>query len=197
MKLTFLRIATLFLFFCSGVFAQGEIDVQSMKITRTAATGITNITITALDSKGNTLTFVEADTGFVGGLIDFERCRDCRAPNLYKTNPFVHDNPAIAELNNLNNHYLRFYFDSSSSDLLYLNQRDMIRKSSFYKGGKVRVEGRIDVSINLGEIVAFDNDVVLEGRYSIHFGKPYFPLPNGGRWTYARDVTYFLTKPAE
>lgn len=197
MKHTFLYIITFLLIFSLNVFAQGEIDVQSMKITRTTVLGTTNITITALDSKGNTLTFTEADTGFVGGLIDFERCRDCRAPKLYKTNPFVHDNPAIAELNNFNNHYLRFYFDSSSSDLLYLNQRDMIRKSSFYRGGKVRVEGRINVSINLGEIVAFDNDVVLEGRYSIHFGKPYFALPNGGRWTYATDIEYILTKPEE
>lgn len=125
----------------------------------------------------------------------FERCVTCRAPRLFTANPFVFSNPAIAELNNLTNHYLRFYIESSTSDLLYLNQRDMIRKSGFFKYGTARVKGRLEVFNNdLGAIVAYDNDVVLEGPYSVRFGKPYFPLGNGGRWVDQLDSVFILSE---
>lgn len=193
---------TIIVFSSLTVFSQEEIDIRSIGVNRYQRGMTSSVTITAINSQGKEVIYRDGDAITLPGEIGAERCYSCYGPKLFTTNIFDGKKLFIFELNSHQDHYLRFYKMSSDSSPLYISQRDMIRRSAFIKSGFIKLAGRVEVfDNNLNRIIAYDDDVVLEGNYSIGFGKPYFDYPNYPNLSRVIDqsgiVTYLLSETRE
>lgn len=183
MKLSLVFTLIVVLISFSDTFAQEEIDIRSLEIERFLRGSQSSVKFTAVDAQENEIIYSDGDANSLPGTFGAENCFPCRAPEVFNTDLFGTGEEYLFQLqlpdNNLR---LKFYKTSSDSSLLYLNPRDIIRKSAFVKRGFVKLLGRVEILDSSGNVIAFDNDVALEGNYSISFGKPYLmfrssPLP--------------------
>lgn len=190
MKLPFLLTFTAILLFNLAVFAQENIDVRSIEVLRSLGGSSVSFEMQAFDSNGQIITYREADA-FMGRHVEYESCRPCRAPLLFDTNPFA--DQFIIEVDSTNI-YIKFYLTSAYFSPIYLNQRDMIQRRSFFKHGVGSLRGRLEViDGDVPGIVAVDNDFELKGAYFVNFTRAYFALPES-RYVDQTGATYFLSQ---
>lgn len=165
-----------------------QIDVKSMEISKVGSAGPTSFRMEAINSAQNTIVYQGVDSGALG-VMPFSLACPCSPPKRLETNIFPSE--MIADLGT-NTGQVRFYIASSTSSPIILNQRVLSKKKDFFVNGATRVEGRIEVRNGSGIIIAFDNDVILQGGYSVVYGKPYVLDYSGKRTTDFRSVVYSL-----
>jgi hypothetical protein len=90
---------------------------------------------------------------------------------------------------------VKFYATTSESSPIWFNNRFFSRKRDFTFTGITKIKGRIEVTGSNGFVIAFDNDVVLEGGYSVLYWKPYLGFPVGRKYTDFKSLIYTLSAP--
>lgn len=178
------------LFAVSVVFAQEQINVRSLSITQSNRGAPIKFDLKAVDSSQQPINYFVHDSTAIKGFIPYESC-GCSPPKVFNTNVF--SNPISTQINSQSNIVINFYLTSSESSPLYLSSRVLSQKRNFFIGGSTKLKGRIEI-VDLGaprRIVAFDNDVELEGRYSIGFFKPIISH-TGKKLTDFKSLEYVL-----
>lgn len=158
-----------------SVFAQEEINISSLEVKRFARGMQSAVTFTATTSKESEIVYRDGDALPLPGAFGAEICYPCQGPQVFQTDIFGLRKFFNFELQVPDNNYmLNFYKTSSDAELIYLSPRDMVRRSGFIKTGAVNLSGRVEiVDSSSGELIAFDNDVVLAGEYLVRFSTPY------------------------
>ncbi len=170
-----------------------QIDVRFIEITKIGRDGITGFQMRAVNSSQNAVIYTGVDSAAITGIFPFIRCGPCSPPKLFNTNIFRSE--MIADLAQESGQ-VKLYLTSSESSPLYLNQRVLSRKKDFALNGITKIKGRIEITGSNGRIIAVDNDVVLEGGYSILYFKPYWGAGSiGRRYTDFKSLIYTLNAP--
>ena len=169
-----------------------QIDVKFMEISKIGAAGLTSFKMKALNSAQNPVIYQSADSAALGVIPFTTACNPCSPPKLFDTNIFPSE--MLADLGT-NAGQVRFYISSSASSLLALNQRVLSKKTDFFMNGVTMLEGRIEIRNASGFVTAVDNNVILEGYYSVLFGKPYVSQI-GRRLTDFKSLIYSINAPA-
>jgi len=173
--------------------AQEAINVRSMKISQIGPAGTRiEFEMNALNSSQQMVNYLVLDSSAINTLPEYSRCSPCNPPQVFSTNVF--SNPISVQIGQ-SSIVIKFYLNSPYSETAYLlGQRVYGRKRDITLSGVTRLQGKIEI-INTGQpgqpVLAFDNDVLLEGRYSMVFGKPY-ALLNGGFFTDYRSMVFDL-----
>lgn len=175
-------------------FAQEQINVRSLTVSKENRTAPTKFDLRSVNSAGQPVDYLVQDATIFIGNIPFIQCTACRAPQLFNTNVF--SNPISTQINSQSSIVINFHLDSSYSSPIYLGNLFFSRKSNFFINGVTRLKGKLEI-VNLSappesSLVAFDNDVELTGRYSVGFFKPYLSA-SGKKQTDFRNVEYSLT----
>jgi len=188
---TYVLISTILLLFAVDVFGQtnSEVNFTSLKVAKTGPDGTTSFNLQGVDSNGQNVQFLVADSAAFG-LPAFSGCRPCSPPHAYPTSVFP--NPISVEVNESLT-IIKFELTLQESPPVYMNQLLFSRKHDFYLKSKTKLYGKIEVKDKFGNIVAFDNDVKLEGTVSILFWKPY--SGSSRMLTDFKSVEYALNDP--
>lgn len=181
------------LFAASVAFAQEQIDVRSLSITKSGSAAPIKFDLKAVNSSQQPVNYFIQDSAAIEGIIPYTRCNPCSPPQVFNTNVFP--NPISVQINSQSSTLIYFYLTSSESTPAYLGSRLFSRKREFFVSGSTKLKGRIEI-VDEGtpggrRVVAFDNDVELEGRYSIGFFKPTIS-PSGKKLTDFKSVEYVL-----
>jgi hypothetical protein len=180
--------------FSSATIAQTaeQIDVKFVEISKIGSTGTSRFEMRAVNSSQNSVAYIGVDSAAITGVVPFiHGCEPCSPPKLFSSNVF--HNQFTADLGQTSGQ-VKFYLSSSESSPIYLNQRVLSRKRDFYLNGSTKLTGRIEVTNSSGFVIAVDNNVVLEGGYSVLYGKPYIS-PSGKKYTYFKSLIYTLNAP--
>jgi len=185
-------ILTVIIFIAASVLISAaqtpeQIDVKYVEFSKTGSAGLTHFKMEALNSSQNRVIFQSTNSAALG-VIAVSTCSPCSPPKLYNTNVFGSEIDADLGTNIGS---VKFHLASSASSPLALNQRVLSKKKDFFLNGTTRLEGRIEVRNASGFVIAVDNNVILEGSYSVLFGKPYVS-PNGRRLTDFKSLIYSL-----
>lgn len=176
------------------VHAQVPVDVLRMKISKQSSPTQVRFDLTTIDSSGSPVDFTVLDSTAIPGVPQYARCNPCKAPQLFEMNVF--DNPISVQIDQ-SSILIKVHYTSIQMRPVYLGSLMFSRKTDFGFKAPIRLEGRleiIDYSVPGGRLLYFDNDVVLEGEYSILFGKPYLTFA-GRRLTDFKGVVYDFAKP--
>ncbi len=184
--------------FCadSAVFAQEEINVRSLTITRGSQAAPIKFDLRAINSLGQSADYFVHDSTAILGFPQYERCNPCSPPQLFNTNVF--SNPISVQIGQTSV-IIYFHLASAESTPAYLGSRLFSRKGEFSISGATKLKGRIEIvdrGVSGGRILAFDNDVELEGRYTIRFYKPTI-TPSGKKITDFKSIEYILCDSRE
>lgn len=179
--------------FENSVAAQtpAPIDVKFIEISQDGVNP-TRFTMRAINAAGQTISYFGADSAAIIGQFPFILCRPCSPPKVFETNIFR--SQMTADIGQPGSGQVNFYFSESESSSLYLGNR-FLSKREFPITGKVKVRGRVEVTGQNGFVVAVDNDVVLEGNYSVLYSKRYFHPTSGRRQTDFKSLIYILSAP--
>ncbi len=188
--ISFTLSLTLFVF--TNIFAQEQINVQSLTITKSSNAAPTKLDLKAVGSAGQPVNYLVQDATVIFPTAPYLRCNPCSPPKLFNTNVF--ENPISTQISQ-SNIFINFYLDSSYSSPIYFGNLIFSRKSNFSIGGSTELKGKLEI-VDLGlppanRIIAFDNDVELTGRYTMGFYKPTVTA-NGKMITDFRNVEYKL-----
>ena len=181
----------LILFAVSTVSAQEQINISSLSITKIGGSGLINFDLKAVNSSQQPVNYYVHDSAAIVGIIPYTQCNPCSPPKTFNTNVF--SNPISVQIGQSST-IIYFYLTSFDSTPVYLSNRVFAQKKNFFINGSTKLKGRIEIvdeSVSLNRIVAFDNDVELEGRYTIGFFKPHIS-PTGKKLTDFRSVEYVL-----
>jgi hypothetical protein len=180
-----------FLFSTLPLFGQAsnEVNFTLLKVTKVGSAGITQFDLNGVDANGQNVRFYVADSAAFG-IPAFSNCFSCSAPKKFATDVFP--NPINVEIDQSLT-IIKFYLTLQESPPVYMNTQFFSRKHDFYLGANTKLYGRIEIKDKFGNLVAFDNDVKLEGTCSILFWKPY--PGNFGMLTDFKSANYALTDP--
>lgn len=166
-------LAIIFLVSATFTMAQSaDVNFQSLKIAKTGIAGVSTFDLRGVDSNQRPVQFLVYDTAIEGN-VPYIQCSPCRAPQLFPSDIFR--NPIHVQIGQSST-LIDFYITNRESDPIYLGSRVFSKKTNFYMNGKIKLSGRIEVvdrSVVPNKIIAVDNNVTFEGRYSILFAKPF------------------------
>lgn len=170
-----------------------QIDVKFLEIIRIGRNGITGFEMRVVNSSQNAVTYTGIDSAAITGIFPFIRCGPCSPPKLFNTNIFR--SGMIADLAQESGQ-VKLYLTLSESSPITFNNRFFSRKRDFTVTGTTKIKGKIEVTGSNGRVIAFDNDVVLEGGYSVLYWKPYLVgFPNQKKHTDFKSLIYTLNAP--
>lgn len=182
------------LFMSSVLHAQTTVDVIQMKISKPSSSAPTRFDLMTVNQSGEPVNFTVFDSGAIPGIPQYTLCTPCKAPQLFETNVF--DNPISVQINQTST-FIKVHYTSIQMSQVYLSSRMFSRKTDFGFNRPIRLQGRleiIDLGAPGGRVLYVDNDVVLEGSYSILFWKPYVTF-SGRTLTDFKGIVYDFVKP--
>jgi len=182
------------LFTSSALHAQTTVDVIQMKISKPSSSAPTRLDLMTINQSGEPVNFTVFDSGAIPGIPQYTLCTPCKAPQLFETNVF--DNPISVQIDQSST-FIRVYYTSIQMPQVYIGNFMFSRKADFGFNRPIRLQGRleiIDLGAPGGRVLYVDNDVVLEGGYSILFWKP-TRMFSGRLLTSFKGIVYDFVKP--
>lgn len=176
-----------------AISSQTQIDVYQMRISLPDGGFPIRFDLMAFDQSALPVNFTVFDSNIIEVVPSYVRCYPCKSPQLLETNVFT--NPMSTPINSQSSTVIRIHHTSLQMNPVHLS-RLFHRKSDFVISGPTRLQGRleiIDLGAPGGRLLYFDNDVVLEGRYSMQFQNPFFFA--GQRLTKVTGMVYDFAKP--
>lgn len=161
------------------------VDVVFFTTHHTRTQTDTNFTMTVRNSNGFT-----NYAGRGSYSLTVFNCIPCSIPNTFSSDGF---SVGFSGFNWGFDKYLRFYVTAIESDPIILSPMIPRKRKNITVSGKTRLRGRIEIKDENNMIIAFDNDVVLEGRYIVNFIRPVY---NSGVVEFTQ-ISYLLNQPFE